>query len=185
MSMVTNTNPTGSQSQPGGMNAVAIIEPVLSKAARQLGIDQVEMRGSTRRRAGPVGPAGPNGRRGTVTSAFVKEALDRGAELFGGKSGRRGPRTRRIKGARDRRRGEPVPSRDRSASTACSSSSPTAGSPFNRALAISAPTRSSTCIAWSPRCSTCRGRSATSRGGTRPRTCRGRAFQAAARRSTR
>ena len=34
MSMVTNTNPTGSQSQPGGMNAVAIIEPVLAKAAR-------------------------------------------------------------------------------------------------------------------------------------------------------
>jgi xanthine dehydrogenase molybdenum-binding subunit len=31
----------------------------------------------------PVGPAGANGRRGTVTSAFVKEALDRGAELFG------------------------------------------------------------------------------------------------------
>ena len=41
MSVVTNTNPTGSQSQPGGMNAVAIIEPVLAKAARQLGIDQV------------------------------------------------------------------------------------------------------------------------------------------------
>ena len=30
----------------------------------------------------PLGPAGPNGRRGTVTSAFMKEALDRGAELF-------------------------------------------------------------------------------------------------------
>jgi CO/xanthine dehydrogenase Mo-binding subunit len=29
-----------------------------------------------------MGPAGANGRRGFVTSAFVKEALDRGAELF-------------------------------------------------------------------------------------------------------
>jgi CO/xanthine dehydrogenase Mo-binding subunit len=83
MSVVTNTNPTGSQSQPGGMNAVAIIEPVLSKAARQLGIDQVQMR-RINAPAGqaPVGPAAANGRRGTVTSAFVKEALDRGAELF-------------------------------------------------------------------------------------------------------
>jgi CO/xanthine dehydrogenase Mo-binding subunit len=84
MSMVTNTNPTGSQSQPGGMNAVAIIEPVLSKAARQLGIDQVEMRRiNAPEGQASLGPAGPNGRRGTVTSAFVKEALDRGAELFG------------------------------------------------------------------------------------------------------
>jgi len=32
MSVVTNTNPTGSQSQPGGMNAVAILEPILAKA---------------------------------------------------------------------------------------------------------------------------------------------------------
>ena len=83
MSMVTNTNPTGSQSQPGGMNAVAIIEPVLSKAARQLGIDQVQMRRiNAPEGQAPVGPAGANGRRGTVTSAFVKEALNRGAELF-------------------------------------------------------------------------------------------------------
>ena len=83
MSVVTNTNPTGSQSQPGGMNAVAIIEPVLSKAARLLGIDQVELR-RVNAPAGqaPMGPAGQNGRRGTVTSAFMKEALDRGAELF-------------------------------------------------------------------------------------------------------
>jgi CO/xanthine dehydrogenase Mo-binding subunit len=83
MSVVTNTNPTGSQSQPGGMNAVAIIEPVLSKAARMLGIDQVEMR-KVNAPAGqaPLGPAGGNGRRGFVTSAFVKEALDRGRELF-------------------------------------------------------------------------------------------------------
>jgi CO/xanthine dehydrogenase Mo-binding subunit len=83
MSVVTNTLPTGSQSQPGGMNAVAIIDPVLSKAARQLGIDQVEMR-RINAPAGqaPVGPVAPNGRRGFVTSAFVKEALDRGGELF-------------------------------------------------------------------------------------------------------
>ena len=83
MSVVTNTNPTGSQSQPGGMNAVAIIEPVLSKAARQLGIDQVEMRRiNAPEGKAEVGPAAQNGRRGFVTSAFVKEALNRGSELF-------------------------------------------------------------------------------------------------------
>ncbi|HUG91770.1 MAG TPA: molybdopterin cofactor-binding domain-containing protein, partial [Planctomycetaceae bacterium] len=84
MSVVTNTNPTGSQTQPGGMNAVAIIEPVLSKAARLLGIDQVAMRRvNAPEGQAPVGPANQTGIRPTVTSAFVKEALDRGAELFG------------------------------------------------------------------------------------------------------
>ena len=110
MSMVTNTNPTGSQSQPGGMNAVAIIEPVLAKAARQLGIDQVEMR-RINAPAGqaPLGPAGPNGRRGTVTSAFVKEALDRGAELFEWEQRKARSRERTgFEGARHRRRDERV-----------------------------------------------------------------------------
>jgi CO/xanthine dehydrogenase Mo-binding subunit len=83
MSVVTNTNPTGSQSQPGGMNAVAIIEPVLAKAARQLGIDQVEMRRiNAPEGKAQMGPAQQNGRRAFVTSAFVKEALNRGSELF-------------------------------------------------------------------------------------------------------
>jgi CO/xanthine dehydrogenase Mo-binding subunit len=83
MSVVTNTNPTGSQSQPGGMNAVAILEPVLAKAARLLGIDQVAMR----RVNAPVGkasmgPVAASGKRAHITSAFLKEALDRGAEQF-------------------------------------------------------------------------------------------------------
>jgi CO/xanthine dehydrogenase Mo-binding subunit len=83
MSVVTNTNPTGSQSQPGGMNAVAILEPILAKAARQLGIDQVAMR-RVNAAAGkaPMGPVLPSGKRAYVTSAFVREALDRGAEQF-------------------------------------------------------------------------------------------------------
>jgi len=83
MSMVTNTNPTGSQSQPGGMNAVAIMEPILSKAARKLGIDQVEIRRiNAPTGKAQMGPALPNGRRGYATSAFLKEALDRGKDLF-------------------------------------------------------------------------------------------------------
>jgi CO/xanthine dehydrogenase Mo-binding subunit len=65
------------------MQANGIIEPVVTKAARQLGIDQLAIR----RRNSPegkarFGPAGPNGQRRYVTGAFVKDALDRGAELF-------------------------------------------------------------------------------------------------------
>jgi len=83
MSVVTNTNPTGSQSQPGGMNAVAIIEPILSKAARRLGIDQVEMRRvNAPEGKAQMGPVLQTGSRAFVTSCFVKEALARGAELF-------------------------------------------------------------------------------------------------------
>jgi CO/xanthine dehydrogenase Mo-binding subunit len=83
MSVVTNTNPTGSQSQPGGMNVVAILEPILAKAARKLGIDQVAMR-RINAPAGKaaMGPVLPNGRRSYITSSFLKEAIDRGAELF-------------------------------------------------------------------------------------------------------
>jgi CO/xanthine dehydrogenase Mo-binding subunit len=83
LSVVTNTNPTGSQSQPGGMNAVAILEPILSKAARQLGLDQVAIR-RINAPAGKakLGPANAKGERAYVSSSFLKEALDRGSELF-------------------------------------------------------------------------------------------------------
>ena len=83
MSVVTNTNPTGSQSQPGGMNAVAILEPILAKAARKLGIDQVAMRRvNAPTGKASMGPVLPNGKRVYITSSFLKEALDRGATLF-------------------------------------------------------------------------------------------------------
>ena len=84
VSVLTNTPPRGPQSQPGGLQAVALMEPVIAKAARKLGIDQVAIR----RINAPVGkalfgpPAGPRAVRQYVTSAFVKEALDKGAALF-------------------------------------------------------------------------------------------------------
>jgi CO/xanthine dehydrogenase Mo-binding subunit len=65
------------------MQANGIIEPVITKAARQLGIDQVEIhRINAPAGKAELGPVGPNGQRNHVTSAFVREALDRGAELF-------------------------------------------------------------------------------------------------------
>ncbi|MGH8186444.1 MAG: xanthine dehydrogenase family protein molybdopterin-binding subunit, partial [Steroidobacteraceae bacterium] len=85
VSVVTNTPPRSAQRSPGGMQVNAIIEPILSKAARKLGLDQVAMR-HINAPAGkaPFGPPDPKtGKQNYVTSAFVREALERGAELFG------------------------------------------------------------------------------------------------------
>jgi xanthine dehydrogenase molybdenum-binding subunit len=85
VSVVTNTPPRSAQRSPGGMQVNAIIEPILSKAARKLGIDQVAMR-HINAPAGkaPFGaPDAKTGKQNYVTSAFVREALERGAELFG------------------------------------------------------------------------------------------------------
>ena len=83
VNVMTNTPPRTQQRSPGPMQANGIIEPVISKAARQLGIDQVEIR-SMNSPSGKAlfGPAGPNGQRPHITSAFIKEALARGAEQF-------------------------------------------------------------------------------------------------------
>jgi xanthine dehydrogenase molybdenum-binding subunit len=80
---ITNTPPRGAQSQPGGMQGIVLMEPVVAKAARKLGIDQVQIRKIN----GPegkakFGPANARGDRTYATSCFVKEALDKGAQLF-------------------------------------------------------------------------------------------------------
>jgi xanthine dehydrogenase molybdenum-binding subunit len=83
LTVLTNTPPKTSQRAPGGAQGIGLIEPMLSKAAKKLGIDQVELR-KINAPAGkaPFGPALPNGRQAYVTSAFVKEALDMGRERF-------------------------------------------------------------------------------------------------------
>ena len=82
VSVLTNTPPRSAQSSPGGMQGIAIMEPILAKAARKLSVDQVAIR----RINCPEGKAefGPlvQGKRMHVTSTFIKEALDRGAEKF-------------------------------------------------------------------------------------------------------
>jgi CO/xanthine dehydrogenase Mo-binding subunit len=83
INVLTNTPPRTQQRSPGPMQANGLIEPVLTKAAKQLGLDQVEIR-RINAPAGKAlyGPPQPNGNRRYVTSAFVKEALDRGREIF-------------------------------------------------------------------------------------------------------
>jgi len=84
VSILTNTPPRSQQRSPGPMQANGLIEPVITKAAKQLGVDQVEIRKIN----SPVGramfgpPAGPSGQRARLTSAFVVEALERGKATF-------------------------------------------------------------------------------------------------------
>ncbi len=44
ISVLTNTVPRSAQSSPGGMQGITLMEPLLAKAARQLNVDQVEIR---------------------------------------------------------------------------------------------------------------------------------------------
>ena len=83
VNVLTNTLPRGFQRSPGAMQGVGLVEPLITKAAKELGLDQVEMRliNAPEGKA-PLGPTRPDGTRGYVTSAFVKEGLERGAEQF-------------------------------------------------------------------------------------------------------
>ena len=83
ITVLTNTPPRLSQSQPGGFQGIALMEPILAKASRKLGVDQVAIhRVNAPIGKAPIGPPGPNGKRLYVTSAYVQEALDRGIEQF-------------------------------------------------------------------------------------------------------
>ena len=79
----TNTPPRGPQRAPGGVQSMTMLEPIVQKAAKQLGLDQVDVHkinapeGQAR-----FGPPGRDGQQGNVSSAFAREAIDKGAELF-------------------------------------------------------------------------------------------------------
>jgi CO/xanthine dehydrogenase Mo-binding subunit len=87
LSVATNTPPRVSQRAPGGLQSSILFEPLVNKAAKQLGIDQVEIRRINAPVNGsffglnPVAQAA-RPRTAKVTSSYVKEALDRGAQLF-------------------------------------------------------------------------------------------------------
>jgi CO/xanthine dehydrogenase Mo-binding subunit len=83
INVLTNTPPRSQQRSPGPMQANAIIEPAMTKAAKRLGIDQIEIRKINAPEGKALyGAPAQGGQRRHVTSAFVKEALDRGFELF-------------------------------------------------------------------------------------------------------
>ena len=83
VTVLTNTPTRRAQSQPGGMQGIVLMDPIVAKAARQLGVDQVAIRRlNAPEGKAQLGPALPNGKRAYATSSFMKEALDRGKDLF-------------------------------------------------------------------------------------------------------
>jgi xanthine dehydrogenase molybdenum-binding subunit len=83
VTVATNTPPRSAQSAPGGMQAIAIMEPILAKAARKLNVDQVALRRvNCPEGKAEYGPANHRGERSRVTSCYLKQALDYGAEQF-------------------------------------------------------------------------------------------------------
>jgi CO/xanthine dehydrogenase Mo-binding subunit len=76
--VLTNTPPRGAQRGPGQNQIAAAVEPILDKAARQLGIDQVAIR----RINAPDNNSRYGGNQGPITSAYLRDALDQGAQSF-------------------------------------------------------------------------------------------------------
>jgi len=85
ISVYTNTPPRSAQRAPGGAQITTLLEPLMDEAARRLQMDSVALRKVNAPDAhGTVGPE-----RRSLTSAYVREALDRGAEVFGWEDKRR------------------------------------------------------------------------------------------------
>jgi CO/xanthine dehydrogenase Mo-binding subunit len=74
----TNTTPTGAQRGPGQNQIAGAIEPLIDKAAKALGLDPLAVR--------RINAAGADAKfdaqQGPVTSAYQREALERGAAAF-------------------------------------------------------------------------------------------------------
>ncbi|HUE96286.1 MAG TPA: molybdopterin cofactor-binding domain-containing protein, partial [Longimicrobiaceae bacterium] len=79
VAVLTNTPPRAAQRAPGGAQAIAMLDPMLDRAARRLGIDRLQIRMVNA--PGHDGLYGPG--RTPVTSSFAREALQMGDELFG------------------------------------------------------------------------------------------------------
>ena len=82
LSIYTNTPPRAAQRAPGGVQAVTAIAPLMNKVAVELGMDILDMI----RVNAPSGQAifgrPREGSQSNVSSAFVREAVDKGAEAF-------------------------------------------------------------------------------------------------------
>ena len=74
----TNTPPKAAQRGPGGAQIIGMLEPIMDKAARQLGVDRLALRRLNA--PDPDVRYGPRGSR--LSSVFVKEAIDLGRERF-------------------------------------------------------------------------------------------------------
>ena len=77
--VLTNTPPGGPQRGPGENQIACVFEPLLDKAARELGVDRLEIRKINALDNDAIF----DGHQSPVTSAYQREALTNGAESFG------------------------------------------------------------------------------------------------------
>ena len=77
ISVLTNTPTRAPQRAPGGVQITAMLEPVVDKAAKELGLDQVEIRMVN----APDSETTYGSNQHHVTSAFVRETFEKGKEL--------------------------------------------------------------------------------------------------------
>jgi CO/xanthine dehydrogenase Mo-binding subunit len=77
--VLTNTPPRGPQRGPGQNQIATAVEPLMDKAAKELGLDRVAIR----RINAPDSSGKVGSMQGPVTSAHLRDALDRGAADFG------------------------------------------------------------------------------------------------------
>ncbi len=76
--VITNTPPRGAQRAPGGAQAITMLGPVVDRAARELDVDRVDilyLNAPADQAYFHPGPA-------QLTSAYAKEAIQMGRELF-------------------------------------------------------------------------------------------------------
>lgn len=78
ISVLTNTPPRGPQRGPGENQTALAIEPLIDKGAKALGLDRMEVR----RVNAPDNDGKEGAEQGPLTSAYLKDALSKGAELF-------------------------------------------------------------------------------------------------------
>ncbi|HET9948782.1 MAG TPA: xanthine dehydrogenase family protein molybdopterin-binding subunit [Longimicrobiales bacterium] len=74
----TNTPPKSAQRGPGGAQINGMLEPIIDKAARELGIDRLQIRLIN----APTADVGFGPRNQGLTSVHAREALQMGAEMF-------------------------------------------------------------------------------------------------------
>ena len=78
VSVYTNTPPKSAQRAPGGAQITSMLEPIMDRAARELGVDRIALRYIN----APDNDGVFGAQRRGLTSAYVREALDQGVELF-------------------------------------------------------------------------------------------------------
>ncbi|MDH5750125.1 MAG: molybdopterin-dependent oxidoreductase, partial [Rhodospirillales bacterium] len=79
--VLTNTPPKGPQRGPGENQTANILEPIMDKAARKLGMDRLALRLANVPGDGGKG-AKIGGKQLPLTSAYLRNALEQGAKIF-------------------------------------------------------------------------------------------------------